>query len=196
MIPILLLLGLFCLNDCLHAQTPSNAGTPETNSAALDSLLKQYHPLAKYFLDKTSWGGSQAADITEAEKLQFKQLSALTKEIVDAPGSQEVVFKLLEGVQDHDGYTRQALFSALLHRSYVRSDYPFLRKLFLYCLNCKEAGYPNLLRGWQQPGFMRFALAIRISTLTNPLKFGSASDQASMQLLNSNPKAWIDQQHP
>ena len=181
--------------DC-HSQETNVGVAIATNSPTIDSLMQQYQPLAAYFLDKTIWEANNGKGLNESEQLQFQKLIKLTEEIVNSPEYQERAYKLLEGVQDHDGYTRQAIFSALLDRSYVRSDYPFLKQVFILSLKCKEADYPNLLRGWKKPGYVRFAVAIRISILTNPSKINPALDAADMRLLDTDPKAWINAQHP
>lgn len=128
------------MNANLHAQAAINTGLPtETNSPSLESLLQQYQPLAAYFLDKMSWNGPNFLTLNDSEKSKYSTLQSLANQLAASPDAHDVIPQLLTSYEDHDGYTRQALFYAVRDANYSKHDLPYLKQLFMISLKCKRA---------------------------------------------------------
>ena len=198
----ILLIGLLCLCASTHAQSPTNSEVaPATNAPTLETLVQEYQPLAASLIDKQAWNG-QSITATDLDRSQIRELKSLNDQMLNTPNSYTVIFNLLKSYQNHDGYSRQALFwsiigySKQINQSNKETVFPFLKQVFLESLNFNTANYPNRIQGWLSPGTFRSQLGRIISNKVNYPGPPTLLSMDSHQLLNTNPILWINQKIP
>jgi len=190
---VYILLSVFSLFFPTIAFSQNQSNNLPISPAQLEDT---FNAKANLFIDPIS--PDKYTKLTESQKNDLGLLSPIARELASRQDSREIMLGLLTKYNLHEGVAREILWgTATASRPYTKSDFPYLKKLFLLSFDFKRADSNAPIRGSElsiTQEKIRYTLAFYISYINDSsVPYRMITNE---ELFKTDPRAWLEKQIP